>query len=63
MINLNAFIDALKSTWIRRLFTSTCKWQKLLNPDIEQDTLGGCNVKYAESVLTNTQNKFWNDVL
>ena len=37
MINLNAFIDALKSTWIRRLFTSTCKWQKLLNSDVELD--------------------------
>ena len=63
MINLNAFIDALKSTWIRRLFTSTCKWQKLLNSDIELDKLGGCNIKYAESVLTNIQNKFWKDVL
>ena len=59
----NAYIDALKSTWIRQIFTSTCKWQKLLNTDIELDKLGGCNVRYAESVLTNKQNKFWMDVL
>ena len=64
MISLNAFIDALKSTWIRRLFISTCKRQKLLNSDIELDKLGGCkNVKYAENVLTNIQNRFWKDVL
>ena len=63
MINLNVFIDDLKSTWIRRLLISNYKWLNLLSSDIELDQLGGCNVKYAENVLTNIQNKFWKDVL
>ena len=63
MINLNTFIEALKSTWIRRLFISNCKWQNLLKSEIEIDKLSGCNIKYAENVITNIQNKFWKDVL
>ena len=63
MINLNAFIEALKSTWIRRLFISNCKWQNLLKSETEIHKLSGCNIKYAENVITNTQNKFWKHVL
>ena len=63
MINWNAFIDALKSTWIRRLFINNCKWQNLLKSEIEIDKLSGCNIKYAENIITNIQNKFWKDML
>ena len=59
-INLNTFIEVLKSTWIRRLFISNCKWQNLLKSEIEIDKLSGCNVK---NVITSIQNKFWKDVL
>ena len=37
---------------------SNCKWQTLLKSEIEIDKLSGCNIKYAENVITNIQNKF-----
>ena len=30
MINLNAFVNALKSTWIRRLLLNESKWQEII---------------------------------
>ncbi|MCG7891056.1 MAG: reverse transcriptase family protein, partial [Candidatus Thiodiazotropha endolucinida] len=63
MINLNAFIEALKSTWIRRLLLNDGKWQDIIKLDIEIDKLAGCNTKYAEKCIANIKNEFWKDVL
>lgn len=63
MINLNAFIEALKSTWIRRLLINDCKWQKLIKLDIDIDKLSGCYTKYVENIIKNITNSFWKNVL
>ena len=39
MINLNAFINALKSTWIRRLLTSDSKWQEFIKMHVNLEKL------------------------
>ena len=48
MVNLNAFIQALKLTWIRRLLLSDCKWQYLIKSEIEMEKLVAYNTKYIE---------------
>ena len=63
MVNLNAFIQALKLTWIRRLLLSDCKWQYLIKSEIEMEKLVAYNTKYTEKTLNNVQNVFWKDVL
>ena len=52
MINLMAFIEALKSTWIRRLLISDCKWQIFIKQyryiQIEKQT--GCGMNYIQEL-------------
>ena len=37
MINVVAFIDALKSTWIRRLLVTDSKWQIFIKQYIQME--------------------------
>ena len=60
---LNAFIQALKLSWIRRLLLSDCKWQYLIKSEIGMEKLVAYNTKYIEKTLNNAQNVFWKDVL
>ena len=39
MINVKTFIDALKTTWIRRLIITDSKWQYFIRVNIEMDKL------------------------
>ena len=63
MLNLNAFMGALKSTWIRRLLLSNCKWQHFIKSEIDMKKLAACKTKYIEKIISKIQNKFWKDVL
>ena len=63
MINLMAFIEALKSTWIRRLLKSDCKWQIFIKQYIQIEKLTGCGMNYIQEIITHIPNKFWKDVL
>ena len=63
MINIRAFIDALKSTWIRRLLTTDSKWLALITSQIKIDELTGNNMKYIEDRIKRITNQFWKDVL
>lgn len=63
MVNVNAFIEALKLTWIRRLLLSDCKWQFFIKSEIKIETLAACKTKYIEKLINNVQNTFWKDVL
>ena len=63
MVNLNAFIEAQKATWVRRLLTTNSKWQTLLYLEIDLEKLCSCHIRYAENFLSKTYNKFWKDVL
>ena len=47
MINVKAFMDALKTTWIRRLITTDSKWQYFIRVNIQMDKLLACGLKYV----------------
>ena len=63
MINLNAFVSALKSTWIRRLLLNESKWQEIIKIHINLEMLTSCNVEYIQDILSTLNNQFWKDVL
>ena len=63
MINLNAFVSALKSTWIRRLLLNASKWQELIKIYINLEMLTSCNIEYIQDILSTLNNQFWKDVL
>ena len=63
MVNLNAFIDALKLTWIRRIFNTDSKWQDFIKLHIECQKLIGCSAQYIKKRIDNIKNTFWVDVL
>ena len=63
MLNVMAFMEALKLAWIRRLLTEDCKWQIFIQQYLEIDKLTGCNTKYLEKVISELPNCFWKDVL
>ena len=46
MINLNAFINALKSTWIRRLLTSDSKCQEFIKMHVNLEKLTSFNAEF-----------------
>ena len=53
MVNLAAFIEALKLTWIRRLLQSDSKWQDFIKFFIKSDKLVGCSTEYIKKELIN----------
>ena len=57
MVNLKAFIAALKSSWVRRLLNTDSKWQAF----IEIDKLTSCHNKYIEEKIKVIKNQFWVD--
>ena len=60
---VNAFIDALKLTWIRRIFNTDSKWQDFIKLHIECQKLIGCSAQYIKKRIDNIKNTFWVDVL
>ena len=62
MINLNAFINALKSTWIRRLLTSDSKWQEFIKMHVNLEKLTSFNAEFIRERCNSLKNQFWKDV-
>ena len=63
MVNLQAFIEALKLTWIRRLLNTDRKWQDFIKLDLEVEKLVSCNTEYIKKKINKMKNNFWIDVL
>ena len=63
MVNLIAFMESVKLTWIRRLLVEDCKWQVFIKQYIQVEKLTGCSAKYLEKVLLQLPNHFWRDVI
>ena len=63
MVNLQAFIEALKLTWIRRLLNTDRKWPDFIKLDLEVEKLVGCNTEYIKKKINKMKNNFWIDVL
>ena len=62
MINLMAFAQALKITWLRRILQNESKWHLLIKKFVMIENILCCGSEYTESVLRNLKNYFWKDV-
>ena len=63
MININAFIAALKTTWLRKLITDNSRWIIILQSSDNIQTILNLGTSYiTEKVLPKIKNKFWTDV-
>lgn len=62
MINLNAFVDALKITWVRRLIQWDNNWQVFIKHTISVEKLLSCGSEYIKEIYNKTNNEFWKDV-
>lgn len=63
MINLQAFIYALKCTWIRRILQKECKWQNIFMSYVNRKYFYTCGTEYLKELKLSIKNKFWKDVL
>lgn len=63
MIEINNYIQSLKSSWIRRLINSpNSKWNILLNKSINTDIVLKTGPDFISCILTNlVRNSFWKD--
>ncbi|XP_071139100.1 uncharacterized protein [Mytilus edulis] len=62
MINIHLFMIALKCTWIRKLFSSNCKWSTILFTNMDKEKLFKLGNSYTTNTISNVKNKFWIDV-
>ncbi|XP_053387493.1 uncharacterized protein LOC128551109 [Mercenaria mercenaria] len=63
MINLNAFLDSLKLTWLRRLLKENSKWKLLVDNMFNFNKLLIFGQSYCEATIDTLSNNFWRDVL
>ena len=63
MVNLVAYINSLKLSWIRRMFTSEGKWKKIITSKVDMMKLSNCGPRYIKICKESTHNLFWKDVL
>ena len=61
MININAFIAALKVTWIRRLILNDGKWANITQISLKE--LVDFGDAYISNKMKTISNPFWLDVL
>ena len=64
MVNINAFIDALKTTWLRKIVTDkNSRWSIILESMTEiEDVLNLGTHFITERLLPIIKKKFWRDV-
>ena len=58
MINLKAVAQALKITWLQKIFQKESKWQFLIKKDVDTEKIVLCGSEYIKSVLTIIKNEF-----
>ena len=64
MVDIYTFIKSLKTTWLRRNYTSNCKWKEILaNQQPHFNNLYRFGPEYVKLLISKTTNKFWVDVL
>ena len=65
MIDLNAYVSALKSTWLRKLvLDSNNQWSILLQYSVNMQNILNLGTSYiTEKILPKMKNMFWADVL
>ena len=65
MTNMNAFIQFLKLTWIRRIFTTNSDWINIFSEitKCNINKLGQVGSEYCKHKAKITQNNFWKETL
>ena len=63
MINLIAFINSLKSTWIRRMIFKHNGWAKIIQLNINKQKLIDSGKQYVKNIINSISNLFWKDTL
>ena len=64
MINLSAFVDSLKLSWVRRLLRdNNSTWKLLIQNKFNLTKLITCGENYSERTVSSISNPFWKDVL
>ena len=62
MINIKAFVQGLKLSWVKRLLNKTSQWQSLIKHSINFNNIINFGSIYTESSLKDIPNLFWKDV-
>jgi len=63
MINLKAFMDSIKKSWIRRCIQDNAKWINLLNQYFNITKLVSSGKHYVDKLILKIDNPFWRDML
>ena len=65
MLNIQHFMTDLKSTWIRRLFTTNAKWKLLfeITTNLSVQIFVICGDYFIKIQFKKLNNSFWKDVL
>ena len=58
MINLKAFIDSMKLTWLRRVILSSSPWQSVMNNTINFNELLVFGRIYTNAIQNKIKNNF-----
>ena len=62
MTNVKAYIESLKLTWVRRIYTTKNKWQAVLKSIANLNRLSNSGTDYLNVCMNNCNNQFWKDV-
>ena len=62
MININAFIAALKITWLRKFITDKSQWIIILQSSVNIQTILNLGTSYITEKVFPKRKKFWADV-
>ena len=63
MVNLNAFINSMKLTWLRRVIISNSPWQSDISTTINFKELLVFGKCYTDSTNKKINNRFWVDII
>ena len=63
MINLKAFMNSMKITWLRRIVLTDSPWQSVIKHTINFNEIFSFGTNYIDLLLSKITNKFWTDVL
>ncbi|MCU7801313.1 MAG: hypothetical protein KZQ70_14570, partial [gamma proteobacterium symbiont of Lucinoma myriamae] len=65
MINLEAFLCAIKTTWVRKFLTAnnTSKWQIIVQSYLDANKMATFTSIYCEEIVKHISNAFWKDVI
>ena len=62
MLHLKNYIESLKITWVRRFYTTSSKWQKILGTQINENMLANCGTDLINKYQKDINNIFWKEV-